>query len=119
MRTIFFLVLGYGDSIILTERNKRHLGYGNDYGRNQCVIISIAAAVEWLSQGRPRRCADDMRVGALAQDIREAEMMNANEAGRILQKPSTQMGVAIRSISHGAVYPIHHRDLRTLHLFIL
>ena len=45
-------------------------------------------------------------------------MMEAKEEYRNLQKPSTQMGVEIRSIAHGAVYPNHHRHQRTLHLFI-
>ena len=55
----------------------------------------------------------------LEHAIRESEMLKEKEAYRILQKPSTQMGVGIRSIAHGAVYPNHRRDLRTLRLLIL
>ena len=83
-----------------------------------CVIISIAAVAEWLSQGKPRICADDKRVAILPNAIREAGMLKAKEAYRILRKPSKQMGLEIRSIVNGSVYPAHRRDLRTLHLFI-
>ena len=114
-----FLVLDYGDSIRLSDQTKRYLGYGEGYGGNQCAIVSIAAAADWLSQGKPRRRADEKRVGNLAHVLREAEMLKAREAYRVLQKPTTQTGVEIRSISRSAVSPIHHRDLRTLHLCML
>ena len=50
-----FLALGYGASVRLSDNAQRRMGYGDDYELNQCVLIAIAAGIEWISHGKPRR----------------------------------------------------------------
>ena len=112
-------VFDYGETLRLSTEMRRSLGYGDDYEQNRCAIISLAAGLGRLSQTKHRRCMDSKLVLAMALQISDDELRNARDGSTFLQTPATQDGVELRSIAHGAISANHHRDIRTLHFFIL
>ena len=109
-------VVDYGDARKSGGRAKRESGYGEEAGKNQCVLLPSAAGIDRHDQGKKRRPTCATMAMCASQCLRDAEMRTLQESERWCTNPASQMAVEIRIISRNAARLIRRRDVRTSHL---
>ena len=109
----------YGDQLTLGKPLQQAFGEGEPLERNQCTIVSLAAALEWHAQKWKKRIPSRNRVGLLATTIREAEFAAAQQGVKDLGKIITAFDAEVDTAPHDILNPNHARDLRTIGFFLL
>ena len=56
------------------------LNAGEDDESKKCTVLALAAAVEWVAQGQPKRCPSRQRIDVLASVIRMGEIVGDEQA---------------------------------------
>ena len=98
---------------------KKKLHTADNFEINQCANLHLAAAVEWHCTGRSSRAPSIRRVGFLAKEFREIELLQAEEADLAVVGRDDGKAAALRSLTHDVVSPHHDRDYRALSCFLL
>ena len=111
--------IDFGGNLKLPTILKQKLRAGEEIETKKCTILALAAGVEWVSQGRPKRCPSRRRIDVLASGLRLDEFMGAEQAMGRSMGETTDVAIEIRSICRDALTADHERDYQALGLFLL
>lgn len=75
-----FECIDFGWILKLIAVLKETLHVGGDTESEKCTALALAAGVEWVSQGPPKRCPSRQRVDVLPSVIRMGEIMEGEQA---------------------------------------
>ena len=112
-------VVDFGDSIHLNTVLQKRLDCTGPVERNQCAILSFAAAAEWVLQRRPNRVPGNQRVGFLASSFRAGEIRKADEVTVRAKGGTSDLPVLLTGALHDVYTFSHGRDIRLLNCFLL
>ena len=87
--------------------------------KNQCTLIHVAAALEWLNQKQPKRVPLGNRVKELAVELRQGELNTARTITQHINTAETAVEKELISLCHDVLSPGHDRDFRTIGLLVL
>ena len=65
-----FSCVDFGDNVKLSVALTRRLGITGNFETNRCDTLHLAAALEWLGQGKPKRVPNRGHIGSLATELR-------------------------------------------------
>ena len=85
--------------------------------RNQCVVLHLAAAYEWVLQGCPRRPPSLSRVHTVGMQLRQSEYQQASECMVTSAPPSCMRDYEVASSAHDVLSAHHDRGFEDLDLF--
>ena len=114
-----FDCIDFGEHLKLNTSLQKKLHVGGDIDAKKCTILALAAGVEWISQGQPRRCPSRQRIDLLARDIRMGEILGAAQAQEQSTDEETRSSWDIRAICHDISNANHERDCQALGMFLL
>ena len=114
-----FHAIDYGDKVRMNDTVKRKLHTSDTFEINQCTNLHLAAAIEWHCAGRASRPPSNHRVGFLAKEFREIELLQSEEAALAIGTCDEGISVALRCLIHDVISPHHDRDYRALSCFLL
>ena len=109
-----FQVIDFGDPTPLQESLTPINGHIGDLGRNQCVLLHLAAGMLCNESGRSKLPPGRGRVFALTRDLRRAELEKDLHTTSALKDDSSLEIAIIRSNAHDVTNPSRDRDFRTL-----
>ena len=88
-------------------------------GAKKCTVLALAAGVEWVSQGQPRRFPPRRRIDVLGSSIRQDELMGAEQAHEQTIGVDSNTAREIQSIFHDIWTADHELDCQDLGMFLL
>ena len=98
---------------------QQKLRFGEDVETKKCTILALAAGVEWVSDGLPKRSPARRRIDVLPSGIRPDELLSAEQAHEHTVGVENNTAREILSICHDILTADHERDYQALGMFLL
>ena len=114
---LFWTGIDFGETSHLGNKPRAALSEPGKSERNQCVILHLAAAYEWVLQGCPRRPPALSRVRTVGAQIRQEEYQQSLLFMESAPEPSTLRDFELSSSAHDALSAHHDRSFEDLNLF--
>ena len=103
----------------LSTAAKQKLRTGEDVETKKRTILALAAGVEWMSQGQPKRCPSRRRIDVLSSSIRLGEIIGAEQPREKTTGAGANVARGIQSICHDVLTSDREHVYQALWMFLL
>ena len=114
---LHWMSIDFGENLPLGGKLRTALSEADKVERNQCVVLHMAAAYEWVPQGRPRMPSAMSRVHAIGTQLRQAEFQQAADSMAAARPPISLRDHEVASAAHDVLSGHHDRGFEDMDLF--